>query len=268
MTRRTVSCWMTVIVLVLTVAGLAGQAAQAAGPRPTVVPTPARAASTTAAAPAMVALAPVRVLDTRIGLGAAKSPVEEGSTTALTVAGRGGVPASGCRRSRGEPDRDPARRLGLPDRVAGRGCPTDSLQPQLRQGADRREPGHREGRLQRDGRPVLAGLQPPDRRRDRLLPRRCCIHRADPRAAAGHPFGGPPRSGVDYPGAGDRPRRCALLRCGRGRADRDRGGIHRLGVCDRLPDRNGTADGIHPELRLRQGPSRAWSSPRSAPGAR
>jgi len=39
------------------------------------------------------ALTPARVLDTRIGLGAAKAPVGPASTTALTVGGRAGVPA-------------------------------------------------------------------------------------------------------------------------------------------------------------------------------
>lgn len=91
--RRTVSWWMTVIALVLTVAGVASHPAQA------VVPAPAaglaQPTSATSATPAMVALSPARLLDTRSGVGGAKGPAPAGSTTALTVAGRGGVPAAG-----------------------------------------------------------------------------------------------------------------------------------------------------------------------------
>src|SRR5665648_930935 len=40
-------------------------------------------------------LAPIRLLDTRTGVGAPKAPVAAGGTVALQVTGRGGVPASG-----------------------------------------------------------------------------------------------------------------------------------------------------------------------------
>jgi alpha-tubulin suppressor-like RCC1 family protein len=43
----------------------------------------------------LVALTPSRLLDTRSGVGAPRGPVPIGSTTALTVTGRAGVPASG-----------------------------------------------------------------------------------------------------------------------------------------------------------------------------
>ncbi|MGH8960169.1 MAG: hypothetical protein ACRDWT_03025 [Jatrophihabitantaceae bacterium] len=40
-------------------------------------------------------MAPARVLDTRVGIGAAKKPVSNGGTVAVQVEGQGGVPASG-----------------------------------------------------------------------------------------------------------------------------------------------------------------------------
>lgn len=48
-----------------------------------------------AAVPAYVPVAPARLLDTRIGVGAPTAPVGPGGTITLAVAGRGGVPASG-----------------------------------------------------------------------------------------------------------------------------------------------------------------------------
>lgn len=52
---------------------------------------PARAASS-AAPGAFVPVAPTRILDTRIGLGAPKAPVQGGADVVLQIAGRGGVP--------------------------------------------------------------------------------------------------------------------------------------------------------------------------------
>ncbi|MFC6705031.1 putative Ig domain-containing protein [Flexivirga alba] len=56
------------------------------------------AAATTAAAtsvPGLVSLSPARVLDTRLGVGAPKGRPAAGATTTLSVAGHGGVPATG-----------------------------------------------------------------------------------------------------------------------------------------------------------------------------
>ncbi|XAS76471.1 PQQ-binding-like beta-propeller repeat protein [Dermatophilaceae bacterium Sec6.4] len=54
-----------------------------------------RAASTTSTARNFVSLSPARLLDTRSGQGVAKGALRAGSTTALQVAGRVGVPTSG-----------------------------------------------------------------------------------------------------------------------------------------------------------------------------
>ena len=61
---------------------------------------------------------PARLLDTRIGLGAADGIAPNG-TLKLQVTGRGGVPAAGVERGRADSDRHPARRLRVPVRMAG-----------------------------------------------------------------------------------------------------------------------------------------------------
>ena len=52
-------------------------------------------AATQAPSGTFAPLAPVRVLDTRLGLGAPRGPVAGGGTVHLAVLGAGGVPASG-----------------------------------------------------------------------------------------------------------------------------------------------------------------------------
>src|SRR3954452_11844876 len=60
---------------------------------------PATAHAVTAATPSVVgdlfALAPARVLDTRVGNGAAQHPLGANSTLKLQLTGRGGLPATG-----------------------------------------------------------------------------------------------------------------------------------------------------------------------------
>lgn len=62
---------------------------------------PAHAAASSQASPApgsvdsYRSLTPVRLLDTRVGLGAAEGPVRAASTTVLQITGRGGVPSTG-----------------------------------------------------------------------------------------------------------------------------------------------------------------------------
>src|SRR5882762_7124428 len=55
----------------------------------------APSASAAASALSFQPMAPVRLLDTRSGLGAAKAPVAAKGTVTLQVTGRGGVPAGG-----------------------------------------------------------------------------------------------------------------------------------------------------------------------------
>ena len=64
-----------------------------AGPVPLMGAAPAQAAPPTEGQSSYVAQDPVRVLDTREGLGAPKAPVGPGGTVDLVVAGRYGVPA-------------------------------------------------------------------------------------------------------------------------------------------------------------------------------
>ncbi len=91
--RRTAELIGAVVMLAL-VAALAVVPASAS-PAPTLASAAAPAAAAAPLPGAYLPLAPVRLLDTRNGTGAARKQVAAGGTLTLQVGGRGGVPATG-----------------------------------------------------------------------------------------------------------------------------------------------------------------------------
>ena len=89
-------------------------------------------------------LQPARILDTRLGVGAA-GPIGPGATLNLQVTGQGGIPATGRVRGGPQRDRDRAHGAGLPHRLADRVAVPAGRQPQLRRRPDRAQPRDRQG---------------------------------------------------------------------------------------------------------------------------
>ena len=96
---------------------------------------------------------PARVLDTRIGVGAAKAAVPGRAALAVRVTGVGGVPASGVSAVAVNLTVTQTGRGWISGRLPERENPAGGVEPQLREGSDRRESGRRAGRRGRQGSP-------------------------------------------------------------------------------------------------------------------
>ena len=94
-------------------------------------------------------LTPARIVDTAQRHRRQAREAGSGPEFDVQINGQGGVPSDRCERGGGEHDGDRAHDAELPHRVACRRDATDAVEPQLRAGADRCEPGH--GRRGRGG---------------------------------------------------------------------------------------------------------------------
>ena len=101
----------------------------------------------TAANGAFTPVAPTRLLDTRNGTGAPQAPVAAEGTVALSVAGAGGVPATGVSAVVLNVTVTQPTRARPHHRLPGRDDAPHRLEPELLSRRDRPEPRHRPGRF-------------------------------------------------------------------------------------------------------------------------